>query len=108
MAARSTPGTSASSGQFAESAATGLGEAQVIEAKAVASQKQGTAEAKVIEMKALAEAKGITEKADAMKNFDGEGRELSNKLIQDLEGTIFVICPKDPSVQFEQTMKIKR
>jgi len=59
----------------AESAATGLGEAQVIEAKATASQKQGTAEAKVIELKALAEAKGITEKADAMKKFDGEGRE---------------------------------
>lgn len=59
----------------AESAATGLGEAQVIEAKAVASQKQGAAEAKVIELKALAEAKGITEKAGAMKQFDGEGRE---------------------------------
>ncbi len=59
----------------AETAAPGLGEANVMEAKAVATQKQGTADAKVTELKALAEAKGITEKANAMKKFDGEGRE---------------------------------
>ncbi len=81
----------------AETAAPGLGEAQVITAKAGAIEKQGTAEAKVTELKLAAEAsgtekklsaeaagaerkfaadaKGITEKAEAMKLFDGVGRE---------------------------------
>ncbi|MGV3754832.1 MAG: flotillin family protein [Verrucomicrobiota bacterium] len=77
----------------AETAAPGLGEAQVLEAravatekqgtadarvleaKAVAAEKQGTAEAKVMELKFAAEAQGITEKAEAMKIFDGVGRE---------------------------------
>jgi len=59
----------------AETAATGLAEAQVLQAKADAVQKQGMAEAKVIEVKAGAEAQGITAKAQAMKLFDGVGRE---------------------------------
>ena len=59
----------------AETAATGLAEAQVLHAKADALQKQGMAEAKVIEVKAGAEAQGITAKAQAMKLFDGVGRE---------------------------------
>lgn len=70
----------------AETAAPGLGEAQVITAKASANEKHGTAEAKVTELKLTAEAtgaerkfaaeaQGITEKAEAMKLFDGVGRE---------------------------------
>ncbi|MEW6302400.1 MAG: flotillin family protein [Verrucomicrobiota bacterium] len=58
-----------------ETAAPGLGEVQVLEAKANAVEKQGSAEAKVMELKYGAEAKGITEKAEAMKIFDGVGRE---------------------------------
>lgn len=88
----------------AESAAVGLAEAQVITAKADATEKHGTAEANVLQKKAVAEAKGqeakasaiekqgtaeanvmqlkfsseakgIEEKANAMKLFDGVGRE---------------------------------
>ena len=70
----------------AETAAVGLGEAQVLqnkaeaeargkEALAVALEKEGTAEAAVLELKFNADAKGITEKAEAMKLFDGVGRE---------------------------------
>ena len=59
----------------AETAAPGLAEAQVLEAKADAIEKQGVAEAKVIEVKATSEAQGITAKAQAMKLFDGVGRE---------------------------------
>ena len=59
----------------AETAAPGLAEAQVLEAKADAIEKQGVAEAKVIEIKATSEAQGITAKAQAMKLFDGVGRE---------------------------------
>jgi flotillin len=59
----------------AEAAAVGLAEAQVMEAKATATQKQGSAEATVMQQKFTAEAKGITEKAEAMKLFDGVGRE---------------------------------
>ena len=94
----------------AETAAPGLGEAQVITAKAGAIEKQGTAEAKVTELKMTAEAtgteqqlaaeavgaekkfaaeaKGITEKAEAMKLFDGVGREHEEfklRLNKDLE-----------------------
>lgn len=58
-----------------ESAAAGLAEAQVQEAKAAALEKQGLTEAKIMEQKFQAEAKGITEKAEAMKLFDGVGRE---------------------------------
>ena len=59
----------------AETAAPGLAEVQVLEARADAIQKQGAAEAKVIEVKATSEAQGITAKAQAMKLFDGVGRE---------------------------------
>lgn len=59
----------------AEEAAVGLAEAQVLQAKAIAIEKEGTAEAKVIEVKGESEAKSITAKAQAMKLFDGVGRE---------------------------------
>ncbi len=69
-----------------ETAATGLAEAEVIqkkaeaqargkEALAVAIGKEGEAEAHVLELKFAADAKGITEKAEAMKLFDGVGKE---------------------------------
>ena len=88
----------------ADAAAVGLAEAQVTTVKADAFEKQGTAEATVVEKKAVAEAKGkeaiavalekegtaeatvmrlkysseatgIEEKAEAMKLFDGVGRD---------------------------------
>lgn len=59
----------------AESAAVGLAEAQVQMERATAIEKEGTAEAKVIELKFEADAKGITQKAEAMKLFDGVGKE---------------------------------
>jgi len=59
----------------AEAAAPGLAEAQVTMEKAEAIEKEGTAEAKVAELKFQADAKGITEKAEAMKLFDGVGKE---------------------------------
>lgn len=59
----------------AETAAIGLAEAQVQMERAAAIEKEGTAEAKVIELKFEADAKGITQKAEAMKLFDGVGKE---------------------------------
>lgn len=59
----------------AEAAAAGLGETRVLEAKAAATEKQGQTDAKVMHLKFNAEARGITEKAEAMKLFDGVGRE---------------------------------
>ena len=59
----------------ADHAATGLAEANVLEAKASATEKQGLAEAKVLKEKYLSEAQGITEKAAAMKELDGVGKE---------------------------------
>ena len=59
----------------AEQAAPGLAEAQVTLVKAEALEKEGTAEAKVQELKFEADAKGITQKAEAMKLFDGVGKE---------------------------------
>ncbi len=59
----------------AEQAAPGLAEAEVTLAKADALKKEGTAEAHVLELKFSADAKGITQKAEAMKLFDGVGRE---------------------------------
>jgi uncharacterized membrane protein YqiK len=50
-------------------------EAKGVEAKAVALEKQGTTEASVMLKKFNAEAEGIREKANAMKGFDGSGRE---------------------------------
>ncbi len=58
-----------------EQAVPGLAETTVLKAKADATEKQGAAEAKVAEMRFHADAEGIREKADAMKLFDGVGRE---------------------------------
>ena len=55
--------------------AKAVAEAKGQEAKAVAVEKEGTAEAKVLELKFSADALGITQKAEAMKLFDGVGRE---------------------------------
>ena len=59
----------------ADHAAKGLAEASVLEAKAVATEKQGLAEAKVLKEKYVSEAEGITEKATAMKELDGVGKD---------------------------------
>lgn len=59
----------------AQHAAEGLAEANVLEARAVATEKQGMAEAKVLKEKYTSEAQGITEKAAAMKELDGVGKE---------------------------------
>ena len=53
--------------EAAKSAASGLAEATVQEAKAVSLEKEGTAEATVLQKKAVAEAKGIEAKADAVE-----------------------------------------
>jgi hypothetical protein len=66
----------------AETAASGLGEAQVKVAMADAIEKEGTAEARVMELKFAADARGITEKAEAMKLFDGVGREHEEYKLQ--------------------------
>jgi flotillin len=50
-------------------------EASGITAKAAAKLQDGLAEAKVIKEKALADAAGIEEKANAMKKLDGVGKE---------------------------------
>ncbi|GAB3647766.1 flotillin family protein [Echinicola sediminis] len=50
-------------------------EAAGIEAKAAANLKEGQSEAEVIKQKALADAAGIEEKAAAMKKLDGVGKE---------------------------------
>jgi flotillin len=62
-------------GKTATSAAVGLGEAQVLIAKAEASQKQGAVDAEVAQLKLAAEADGITKKAQAMKLLEDAGRE---------------------------------
>ncbi len=59
----------------AEHAAKGLAEAHVQTAKATASEKQGLAEARVLKEKYTSEAQGITEKAAAMKELDGVGKD---------------------------------
>ncbi|MBO6213446.1 flotillin family protein [Algoriella sp.] len=53
----------------------GTTEANIIEKKAEAMRKEGMAQADVVREKALAEAKGIEEKAAAMKQLDGVGKE---------------------------------
>lgn len=71
-----------------EEAVIGMGEARVLEAKAEATEKFGRAEAAVIGEKAFAEAEGIEKKAEAMKLFDGVGREHEEfklQLNKDLE-----------------------
>ena len=50
-------------------------EAKGVEAMATAKEKDGTAEASVMHLKFSSEAKGIEEKANAMKLFDGVGKE---------------------------------
>lgn len=66
----------------AEVAAPGLAEAQVIEAKAVALEKQGVAEAIVLERKSAAEAKAIELKAEALKKQgQAEAEILERKAI---------------------------
>jgi hypothetical protein len=52
-----------------------VAEAKGLEAKAAAVEKQGTAEANVLRLKYSSEATGIEEKANAMKLFDGVGKE---------------------------------
>ncbi len=59
----------------AEHAAQGLAEVKVLQARATAVQDQGMAEAKVLREKFSAEAEGITNKAIAMKELDGVGRD---------------------------------
>ena len=59
----------------ADEAASGLAEAQVKEAGAVALEKEGTAEATVLRLKFSSEATGIEEKAAAMKLFHDAGKE---------------------------------
>ena len=54
---------------------TAFAEAKGKEANAAAEQKQGEVEAAVLAKKMNAEAEGIREKAEAMKEFDGVGRE---------------------------------
>jgi flotillin len=61
--------------QAQEAAVTGMAEARVLEAKAHATENYGKAEAAVIREKAVAESEGIEKKAEAMKLFDGVGRE---------------------------------
>ncbi|MEZ5324416.1 MAG: hypothetical protein R3F19_05075 [Verrucomicrobiales bacterium] len=61
-------------GIAAESAAIGLGEAQVQIAKADAAEKQGAIEAEIARLKAEAEAEGINKKAEAMKLFNEAGQ----------------------------------
>jgi len=50
-------------------------EAKGVEAMATAKEKDGTAEATVMHLKYSSEAQGIEEKANAMKLFDGVGKE---------------------------------
>lgn len=57
-----------------ESAAIGIGEAEVMLAKAEATRQQGTAEADVQRLMLEAEADGIHKKAEAMKLFEETGQ----------------------------------
>jgi hypothetical protein len=59
----------------AESSAEGMAEAKVQEAKAISLEKQGMAEARVLKEKFTSEAQGIHQKASAMKELDGVGRD---------------------------------
>lgn len=62
-------------GKIAETAAEGMAEVQVLEARATAIEKEGTAEANVMQKKYTAEAQGINEKAESMKLFNDAGKE---------------------------------
>lgn len=59
----------------AETAAAGLAEAEVMDAKAGALNKYGAAEAEVMRAKGNAEAEAVAAKAEAMKKLDGVGKE---------------------------------
>ncbi len=66
----------------------GLAEADVIAAKAVSEEAKGLAEAKVAAEKFKVEAEGIHQKADAMKQLDGVGKdheEFKLKLEKDMQ-----------------------
>ena len=91
----------------AETAATGLGEAQVKIAMADAIEKEGEAEASVMELKFSADAKGITQKAEAMKLFDGVGREHEEYKLQlnkDLEVELQAIEAQREIAEAQATM----
>ena len=53
----------------------GLAEARIIDVTADAEKKRGLAEAEVIAQKGIADAQGTAEKAKAMKELDGVGKE---------------------------------
>lgn len=53
----------------------GIAEAKVIEIRSEAEKVKGLADAEVIEAKGIADAKGIEEKAKAMSQLDGAGKE---------------------------------
>ncbi|MCF7731824.1 MAG: hypothetical protein K9N23_09055 [Akkermansiaceae bacterium] len=57
-----------------ESAAVGMGEAEVKQAMANAYERQGSVEAEVTRLKLTAEAEGITKKAEAMKLLEQAGQ----------------------------------
>lgn len=66
----------------------GLAEAEVISAKAISDEAKGLAEAKVSAEKFKVEAEGIHQKADAMKQLDGVGKdheEFKLKLDKDMQ-----------------------
>ncbi len=70
----------------------GMAEMRVREAEAVAIEKKGIAEGVAIEKKLTSEATGLAEKAEAMKQLDGVGREheefrlrLEKEKVVDLE-----------------------
>lgn len=74
-------------GTIAESAAPGLAEAKVMEAKADATEKFGTAEASVVQKKAVAEAKGQEAKAVALeKEGTAEASVMQAKFDAEAEG----------------------
>ena len=59
----------------AETSAEGLGLAKVREAEAIAIEKEGAAKARVTQGHMEAEAAGLAQKAEAMKELDGVGRD---------------------------------
>ncbi len=80
----------------AEEAAPGLAEAQVMEAKSLANEKQGIVEANIIEKKAIADAKGIEAKAGALEK---QGLAEANVLEQKGNAEAKVIAKKAASVK---------
>jgi hypothetical protein len=73
--------------ETAKAAATGLADVRVMEARAVAIEKEGTAEATVSERKAIAEANGISAKADAIeKEGLAEAHVMKEKFSSEANG----------------------